>query len=210
MNVFLNDLPQFSHKIWAGGSDHGVKCFGLWYLEGQGWRSRCFLKRLWIFILYIILCYGSMQEAEDFKLLLISFQQQITVTAQSLVCFLKETEGKKILPLWKAQCFGQLFILAEILCWSEFPERQPNCPPQTTTMNNTPCLCKKTAYSSPSNPSTLQHVVHWSLFDFYKLLLPFSKTNPREQGVFCQEKASAPWVQVCFAHSGSSREQHLG
>lgn len=75
MNVFLNDLPQFSRKIWAGGSDHGVKCFGLWYLEGQGWRSGCFLKRLWIFTLYIILCYGSAQEA-DFKLPVISFQQQ--------------------------------------------------------------------------------------------------------------------------------------
>lgn len=41
---------------------------------------------------------------------------EIAVAAQSLMCFPKETEGKKILPLWKAQCFGQLFMLAGILC----------------------------------------------------------------------------------------------
>lgn len=41
---------------------------------------------------------------------------EIAMTTLSLVCFPKETEGKKILPLWKAQCFGQLFMLAGILC----------------------------------------------------------------------------------------------
>ncbi|RMC07898.1 hypothetical protein DUI87_15369 [Hirundo rustica rustica] len=37
MNVFLNDLLQFSRKIWAVGSNQGVKCFGLWYSEGLFW-----------------------------------------------------------------------------------------------------------------------------------------------------------------------------
>lgn len=67
-----------------------------------------------------IVCYSVLWKCARSRRFLIASNlfsaTEIAVTARSLVRFLKETEGKKILPLWKAQCFGQLFMLAGILC----------------------------------------------------------------------------------------------
>lgn len=93
------------------------------------------------------------------------------MTSQSLVRFLKETEGKKILQLLKAQCFDQFFfMLAGILCQSESPERQPNCPPQTTRTSNIPCLCKKCCLQYPMQS---QHPATCGAFGFYLIFTSY-------------------------------------